>query len=584
MIVLGITDSYTCGATIVVDGQVIAAVSEERLIRKKMAVGFPRESILMVLAMAGIELKDVDHVVVATNHLFWKAKAEKLEDYFRTSKGRGRDLFLRVGSMFSNLTQGSHLSRKVYQECKKVLTQSRKSHIREIFSGEFGYEGPVTFLDHHLAHCASAYFTSGMKDATVMSLDGAGDGCSSHVYQFREGAFRLLHKVDSYDSIGNYYAYVTHLCGFQAHKHEGKITGLAAYGNTRYVDILNNFIRYESGDIKNLGACFDRSAIRKLEDVLGENFSHEDLACSIQYHLEDVATQFIDHWVRASGISDIALAGGVVANVKLNQRIHNLENVRSLFIHPGMGDEGLATGAALFKCYQLCQKTETPFQFQSIEHVYWGPEFSDKEIEAELHTSGLPFRKYQNVEREVAKILAKSKVVARFNGAMEYGPRALGNRSILYQPGDVSVNAWLNKKLNRTEFMPFAPVTLKEHADECYEAMDGARQAAKFMTITFDCTSSMKKSSPAVVHVDGTARPQIIERTTNASYYDIVDEYYKITGIPSVVNTSFNMHEEPIVCTPSDAVRAFHQGNLDYLAIGNFLVTNAPTSNPLPSS
>jgi carbamoyltransferase len=163
-------------------------------------------------------------------------------------------------------------------------------------------------------------------------------------------------------------------------------------------------------------------------------------------------------------------------------------------------------------------------------------------------------------------------VVARCDGRMEYGPRALGNRSILYQPTDASVNEWLNKRLKRTEFMPFAPVTLAEFADQCYENLDGARYPAQFMTITFNCTDWMKKHCPAVVHIDGTARPQLIHHDTNPSYYRILNEYYKITGLPSLINTSFNMHEEPIVCTPHDAIRGFLQGNLDYLALGKYLL------------
>jgi carbamoyltransferase len=575
MIVLGITDSITSGASVVADGRVLAAVSEERLNRQKMAMGFPQQSIDAVLPIASLEMKDIDHVVVATNHLFWRPQAAKLEDYFRKSKGTlSRNLFLASGSWFAKWTGGHELSRDVYYQLKSTLTRPRRTKIKEYLADRYGYTGEISFIDHHLAHCASAYFTSGWQDATVISLDGAGDGCSSHVYRVQDGVFRLLNKIDSYDSIGNYYAYITHLCGFQAHKHEGKITGLAAYGHDTYVDLLKKYISYDTGKIKNTGGCFDRSAIQKIHRELGHDFKKEDLATSMQLVLEEVATQYVDYWVRQSGVSDLGLAGGVCANVKLNQRIANLDSVSSIFIHPGMGDEGLATGAALLKCFQLCKRTGEPFAADGIENVYWGPEYSAQEIERAIQAADYAVKYHEDIEQKVASLLAAGKIVARFHGRMEYGPRALGNRSILYQATDTTVNEWLNKRLKRTEFMPFAPVTLREQVHECYQGTRGAGVPMKFMTITVDCTDWMKQHCPAVVHVDGTARPQIVDKRINPSYHQIIDAYHKLTGLPSIINTSFNMHEEPIVCSPHDALRAFRESDLDYLAIGPFLVSN----------
>jgi len=210
----------------------------------------------------------------------------------------------------------------------------------------------------------------------------------------------------------------------------------------------------------------------------------------------------------------------------------------------------------------------------ALEDVYLGPDFTDHEIEKALEGAEMPAQYVGDVERNIAELLARGRVVARFEGRMEYGPRALGNRSILYQATDPTVNDWLNKRLRRTEFMPFAPVTLEEFADQCYLGLNGARQAARFMTITANCTDWMKQHCPAVVHVDGTARPQLLARKTNPRYYRILDEYRKLTGLPTLINTSFNLHEEPIVCSPSDALRSFSEGELDYLALGNYLVAN----------
>jgi len=234
-----------------------------------------------------------------------------------------------------------------------------------------------------------------------------------------------------------------------------------------------------------------------------------------------------------------------------------------------MGDDGLSYGAVLWKLSQ-----ENSLKPQQLKDVYLGMEYSEDEIKKAISESKLKSDYYEEIEEVIAELISKNKIVARFNGRMEHGPRALGNRSILYQAIDPAINDWLNKRLNRSDFMPFAPVTLSEYANKCYKNLEGAEYAAKFMTITFDCTDYMKKNSPAVVHVDGTARPQLVSKQDNLSYYKIVKAYHKLTGIPSIVNTSFNMHEEPIVCTPEDAIRSFKEGHLDYLAIGNYLIKN----------
>jgi carbamoyltransferase len=211
---------------------------------------------------------------------------------------------------------------------------------------------------------------------------------------------------------------------------------------------------------------------------------------------------------------------------------------------------------------------------EPIADVFLGPSYTDDEIQRALQLAQLPFTKHSPIEPTIASLIAGGKVVARFNGRMEYGPRALGNRSILYHAKEPEVNQWLNQRLGRTEFMPFAPATLAEHREACYLNTDGCAHAAEFMTLTFDCTEQMKRNAPAAVHVDGTARPQLVTATSNPSFYRILTEYHALTGLPSVINTSFNMHEEPIVCSPDDAIRAFLQGNLDYLAIGDCLVAH----------
>jgi carbamoyltransferase len=298
----------------------------------------------------------------------------------------------------------------------------------------------------------------------------------------------------------------------------------------------------------------------------------------VQLLLEEIGIQFIQYWLRKTGIRSIAVAGGVFSNVKFNQRVHELPEVDYFFVHPAMDDSGLAVGGALAALVDesgadpksLCQR---------LKNVYFGTSYTDEEIRRSIEAFGFEATRESNITDVIAKLLAEGHVVARFTGRMEYGPRALGHRSILYQTTDPSINDWLNERLLRTEFMPFAPATLQEYADECFEGLDGARDSARFMTITFNCTEKMRAQSPGVVHVDGTARPQILDPETAPDFYKIAMAYHKLTGIPSLINTSFNMHGEPIVCTPDDALRSFKDGRLDYLAIGDWLVVNPELKN-----
>jgi carbamoyltransferase len=278
--------------------------------------------------------------------------------------------------------------------------------------------------------------------------------------------------------------------------------------------------------------------------------------------------------VRRHGVENVVLAGGVAANVKLNQRVHEMDGVVGTFIHPAMGDDGTSVGGALY--WQ--SKQEGGLAPRPLEHVYLGNGLAERDLGAAVARSGLPFEQVPDVERRVAALLADGKVVARVTGASEYGPRALGHRSILCSAADPSVNDWLNARLQRSEFMPFAPITLYEERDACYRRVAGAEHAARFMTITFDCTAEMRRASPAAVHVDGTARPQLVEREVSPGLHRLLTEYRRLTGSSSLINTSFNMHEEPIVASADDAIRTFLRGGLDYLALGDFLV-----SNPRPS-
>ena len=302
----------------------------------------------------------------------------------------------------------------------------------------------------------------------------------------------------------------------------------------------------------------------------------KNIAASAQKVTEDVVLDIIQTYIKKSK-RNLCLAGGVFANVKLNQKIYNLDKVSGVYIHPGMGDEGLALGSAFLSI------KNNPVAF--LKNVYLGPNYCNKEIELILKDSGLKFQKFSIdlISKILSKALANNNIIGLFKGRSEYGPRALGARSILANPSSKAVNLEVNNRLNRTEFMPFAPVVLKENFDDVFESKKSLKDiidTAKFMTVTLDVSAKWKNRIAGVVHVDGTARPQVIDMETNELYYKIVKKFYELTGLPCLVNTSFNMHETPIVNSPNDALDAFNKDAIDILVLEDFVVWKSDEFDP----
>jgi carbamoyltransferase len=579
MRVLGLSDHFISGAAVIEDGRIVSAIAEERLARQKLVMGFPWKAISAVMEVADVEPKDIDAVAVASEWGHFLGEYVDFKDgVFGVDEGVVRNLFFSVGSHLSGLRSKIPVLENLYYDLRKPAFAKRCDKIRKVMKEEYGLDCPVEFVPHHHCHAAGAYAASGFRDGLMVTLDGAGDGHSSHVYDVRDGKWEHLHSVPSYDSLGDYYGYVTQLSGFKSGKHEGKITGLAAHGEPIYRDVLDRFIKYKDGTIENVGQTFRHAALKKLDSSLPDGWDRKHLAATIQDVAEDITTHYVRYWRDKTGHSNVGLAGGVFANVKINQRVLEIDGVEAVFVYPAMSDEGIAAGAALIIGEEMGNGQRPD---RCFEHAYLGPDFSDEEIERALKESGLEFERLEDVPATLARLIADKYVVARFDGRMEYGPRALGNRSILYRPDEPEVNDWLNKRLRRTEFMPFAPAVLAEDAHLYFERLEGATDTARFMTITFDCTDLMKQTCPGVVHVDGTARPQLVSESDNAVYYHIIREFKELTGLSCIVNTSFNIHEEPIVCTPQDAIRAFQTGHLDVLSIGPFLVRNTESEHDL---
>lgn len=579
MIVLGIIDSKPSSAAILKDGQILSAIAEERLCRMKMASGMPRQAIQQVMKDAGVTPQEIDLVAVSQRVSVFEPEPIPWNGWFDPKHAGKPRPFEKISGALAPVAGYIPFAQKTHHKIKELLSRKRLAQIPEYLEKEYGITAPVRYYDHHYCHATSAYYTSNYDTALVVTLDGGGDGLSGSVYKGENGRLTRLNAVDSFNSLGNFYSYITHLCGFKAESHEGKITGLAALGKPTYINILREFVSYaEPGQIQYSVPMYHRSALKQIGSRLPENFDKADLAASVQLLLEEIGIQFIQYWLRKTGIRSIAVAGGVFSNVKFNQRVHELPEVDNFFVHPAMDDSGLAVGGA-FAALAEESGADPKSLCQRLTNVYFGTSYTDEEIRKSIEAFGFEATRESDITDVIAKLLAEGHVVARFTGRMEYGPRALGHRSILYQTTDPSINDWLNERLLRTEFMPFAPATLQEYADECFEGLDGARDSARFMTITFNCTEKMRAQSPGVVHVDGTARPQILDPETAPDFYKIAVAYHKLTGIPSLINTSFNMHGEPIVCTPDDALRSFKDGRLDYLAIGDWLVVNPELKN-----
>jgi len=566
MIVLAFNDNHDTSAALVADGELVAAVAQERMDRIKLSSAFPDAAIEEVLRLSGVAPGDVDKVV-AGSHFTPTTALRGLPEFHQRAKGEGGQFspLLNAYILYQSALRATGAWRAEAAASRRLLARRLESR---------GFDAPLTTVDHHAAHAATAGLSQDRDPVLVITIDAMGDGSSVTVSLQRRGRQRLLYRQSGLAAINTYYSRVTEHLGFRPLRHEGKITGLAAYAEPP-PELVDHFacelvFQAPGFNLKNYASVQrDHGAFYRTLD----RYSREEVAAALQANLEIQVCRFVRHWVRRTGVADLAVAGGLFANVKLNQRIHEMGHVDSLFVYPHMGDGGLAVGAALLGA------GAPP---RALDHVFLGSRFSDADCEAALQQHGLAYERPPDLAQAVARRLAAGKVVARFDGAMEWGPRALGNRSILVKPDDPSVNRWLNGRLGRTEFMPFAPVTPMELAEQCYRGTAGARGAARFMTVCFDCTDEMRRRCPGVVHLDGTARPQLVRRKENSGLWEIVKAFREITGLPALINTSFNMHEEPIVRTPGDAAKAFVDGSLEHLVAGPFLASRPTTQSVEP--
>lgn len=559
--ILGITDSHDAGVAVVnEDGRTIFAVNEERLVRRKLYTGWPKRSIEFVLKNI-VSIDDVDIVAVADT---------------------GATMF--PSRFFPPMSEWLHRSLKskwkpsniIVDYYRKLLLNMRPHHpVLRFYSGlyrkylEKKFGKRVIYVDHHMAHAASAYYASGLKKALILTADGAGDGCSLAVSVGDDGEIERISKTEPKHSAGKFYAKGTLLAGLKRDD-AGKLFGLACYSSKDFTHLLAGLIEIcEHDKLKIYSSHGDYSfnqSMRILEKVFG-SMRPEDIAFAFQNKLEIVLTEWARNAMESTGIKDIVVAGGVFGNVKLNKRISELPETNSIFVFPGMTDCGLGFGAALYTC-NLINGTK-PYK---IKDVYLGPSYDEEYVKTVVKEYGLRCEKTDEIEGHAAEMISEGKVVGWFQGRMEFGPRALGNRSVLANPSEVGMKDHINRILKKRDwFMPFAPSILEKDVDKYLYNNHKANHAARFMTIAFKCRKKFVDEAPAAMAVDKTARPQLVNGA-NPKYLKLLEEYKKITGSSAILNTSFNIHGDPIVCSPRDAIETYIRGGVEALIMGDFVV------------
>lgn len=559
---LGIHPGYhdACAA-LYEDYRLVAAVAQERLTRRKIDGGrVPVEAIDECLAVAGITRRDIDAVTLG--------RGAFPSRYFRhLTIGRRLERGARI-------LLGKEKMKSMERECVRASRfDSEAMFDADAFRADLGLRAdcPVRFFNHHWAHALPALFHTDWSEALLYTADGGGDNIQYSFTVFRDGKLTPLYGGDTelakpmpIDSVGLAYGYATQALGWRINRHEGKLTGLAALGQPSAYNALAKHFRI--GEDGRVGTDFaDNKAMRDFVFATAKGVSREDMAASVQKLLEasivnSVRALLVHHPVRHLG-----LAGGVFANVLLNQKLAELKGIDEVFVYPAMSDQGLAAGGVLQFLLERDGIDHWLKQRYRLRDLYLGRDY-DAVVEQDFTNDGRLERVSSTPADTVPRLVADGWAVGLYVGAMEYGPRALGARTILASPADPGINDRLNRRLERSEFMPFAPVVTAADASKVFEIDERSRYAARFMTITCRVREEWRDKIPAVVHVDGTARPQIVERQANPLYFDILNGFKAQTGLPVLINTSFNVHEEPIINTPAECAQALATDRVDFVA------------------
>lgn len=552
---LGISYSlHDSSACLVRDGKIVYAVAEERLSRVKHDGCFPVRAIRSCLNFAGIGADKLAHVTIG-----WPpAYTQYLHD-------------------LRSFCKGSHPASWNYfiNSTRTYLRSTREGGGAKLFEKHFGRtKARFRLIDHHLAHAISAYALSGFSNAAVVVMDGRGATEATCIYRGANGRLDPVKQTLWPNSLGLFYAEFTHFLGFHKYSDEWKVMGLAPYGNPGVN--LDEFIRLDNDYQVDSRALLGRSAedVSGIERVLGPRRQpgteltqfHKDIAFAVQDYSEKAIAAVVRDAVQLTSCRDLCLAGGVALNSKANGKLIASGIIDNIFVQPAAGDDGIAIGAAY---YPLCSQL-SGFPPVTLEHLYLGPEHEPESIEATLKTYKLKYSKCTNPSKTAAQMIADNKIVGWFQGREEFGPRALGGRSILSDARDPGMKDKVNNAVKfREAWRPFAPSMLDSMKDRYLEHS----YVSPFMILTFRVRPDRQGEIPATVHVDGTARPQTVTQATNPAYFELLTQFNSLTGTPVVMNTSFNLMGEPIVSSPTDAIRTFYSSGLDALFIGPYLLS-----------
>jgi len=556
MYILGISAFYhDSAAALLKDGEIVAAAQEERFSRKKHDPDFPINAINNCLSSEGISAKELDYVG------FYEKPFIKFERILYSY------LATFPKSYFSFLMA-------------TPLWLKEKLWIPSLIQKRLDYKGEILMIEHHLSHAGSSFLVSPFKESAILTIDGVGEWSTAAYGVGKENRIELLQEMRFPHSLGLLYSAFTYYLGFKVNSAEYKVMGLAPYGEPAFYDLIMKelvdlkedgsfklnmrYFPYDYG-LKMTNSRFDKlfgpprrapeSEIKKI---------HEDVAASLQKVTEEIVLRMANYLYKETGLKNLCLAGGVALNCLANSKILKETPFKELFIQPGSSDAGGAVGVAAYIYYTLLNNQRS-FVWKD---AYLGPEYSNTEIKDLLIRRGIPFKEYSRNEmlRLTAKLLSEQNIIGWFQGRMEFGPRSLGNRSILADPRKAENKDRVNQKIKyRESFRPFAPSVIWEKAKDYFEI----DRESPFMLLAFQVNS---KEIPAVTHVDGSARLQTVKREDNDLFYDLLSEFYNLTGCPALLNTSFNLRGEPIVCTPEEAYLSFMRSGMDYLILGNFVL------------
>tara|TARA_Y100001960_G_scaffold325796_1_gene408841 strand:+ start:757 stop:2424 length:1668 start_codon:yes stop_codon:yes gene_type:complete len=549
-----------------IDGQIVASVSEERLTRRKNEVGYPSQAIEEVLRLGGIDASSLDSIEFASLFMHARDYLVEIEPWYR------------VG------VQDQRMAQAKPRDYDKIVFERRKQERIDEVTGQLGIASDkIGFLEHHLCHVAAAYYTAPVGEQTKpvlgLTCDGAGDNLSATVSKCDGNSITRLADTGRHASLGKIYSRVTMMMGMKPWEHEYKIMGLAPYGDDQLNDRAADGLR-ELLKVNEEGMCFEQAGelsmnycYFRLREIF-EEVRFDVVAGAIQKFTEEMLTNWVSACIRKTGLSDIVCGGGVFMNVKANMLVANLPEVTSMYVMPSSGDESLSIGACLYRYHELI--SDRGSSQSSLPNLYLGAEF-DKTAERkviESKVAGLPINVDEpgDIDIATADLLSDGEIVSRCRGRMEWGARALGNRSILCTAHDARVVDKINAAIKDRDFwMPFAP-SIREEDAHCY--IDDPKDLHPyFMTFAFETKPEGYEHLVAASHPrDGTIRPNVVSSTSNSDYHKLLSHFRNKTGRGAILNTSFNLHGFPIVHSPADAIDVFLKSGLEYLVLNHYLL------------